>query len=414
MEWTAALGRYAERLHEQIGAQHHVASPLGAWLLLALVANAAPPGHDLAEALGMDPAEAAAVARALLEQPHSMVGAASAVWYNPRADVSGLAGWWAGSPPATSFGPLPPRAELDRWVREHSLGLIDSMPDISPQALLTLASVLATRVSWREPFMAVPAAELGRDTPWASRLSQVLRTPPKAHRTFIARSEHAGEIIVHVASGAPAEDPGDPYHFSDPPDAGDELRVVSVAAAPGVEPARVLAAAYEIAPACVSDRRPRTQVSLYKLPLGQTPLWTIRETEVHGATERYSAVLPCWSANSTHDLSATGPGFPAAAKVLAGLLGADGLPHQAQQTAVARYGQYGFEAAALTTTVSLKAGGLGPLLAREAELRFAHPYAVVAVAAQTSGNGGTTPPGPWHGVPVFSAWVSEPDDLFDS
>ncbi|MEU4159922.1 hypothetical protein [Actinoplanes sp. NPDC026670] len=408
MEWTSALGRYAGQLHRATGMGHHVVSPLGAWLLLALVAKAAPPGQDLAEALGMVPDEAAAVAGDLLEQPHSMVAAASAVWYSPDADVSGLAGWWAGLPPATSFGPLPGRPELDRWVQEHSLGLIGAMPDISPRALLTLASVLATKVSWREPFEAVPAADLGRDTPWASQLGQVLRTPQKGHRMFIARSEHAAEVIVHVASGAPAGEPD----YDDQAAGGDGLQVVSVAAAPGVDPARVLAAAYEIAPACVSGRRLKNQVSLYKLPLGETPLWTIRETEVDGATERYSAVLPCWSANSTHDLSVTGPGFPAAAEILAGLLGVDGLPHQAQQTAVARYRQYGFEAAALTSTVSYRSAGRGPMLAREAELRFAHPYAVVAVASQTSGTGSATEPGPWHGVPVFSAWVSEPDDLF--
>ncbi|MFC4063661.1 hypothetical protein [Actinoplanes subglobosus] len=404
MEWTSALGRCAKRLHQAAGARHHVASPLGAWLLLALVAKAAPPGHALAEALGMDSDEAAAVAGALLDQPHSMVAAASAVWHGPTANVSGLAGWWAGLPSTTSAGPLPGRPELDRWVQDHSLGLIGSMPEISPQALLTLASVLATKVSWRTPFEDTPAADLGRDTPWASRLRRVLRTPDKGHRMFIARSEQAGEIIVHVASGEPAED-------DDQASDGDALEVVSVAAAPGVDPAQVLAAAYEIAPACVSNRQPKSQVSLYKLPLGETPLWTIRETEVHGATERYSAVLPCWSANSTHDLSVAGPGFPAAADVLAGLLGAESLPHQALQTAVARYGRYGFEAAGLTTMASYRSGGLGPLLAREAELRFAHPYAVVAVAAQPSAPGRTT--GPWHGVPVFSAWVSEPEDLFE-
>jgi hypothetical protein len=38
---------------------------------------------------------------------------------------------------------------------------------------------------------------------------------------------------------------------------------------------------------------------------------------------------------------------------------------------------------------------------REAELRFDHPYAVVATAAGA---------GPWAGLPVFSAWVTEPED----
>jgi hypothetical protein len=41
---------------------------------------------------------------------------------------------------------------------------------------------------------------------------------------------------------------------------------------------------------------------------------------------------------------------------------------------------------------------------RTAELRFGHPYAVVAVATDW----GTR--GPWHGLPVFSAWVAQPQD----
>ncbi|MBM0258971.1 hypothetical protein JNW89_21570, partial [Micromonospora sp. 4G55] len=35
------LARYAARLHAGAGDRHHVASPLGAWLLLALAAPAA-------------------------------------------------------------------------------------------------------------------------------------------------------------------------------------------------------------------------------------------------------------------------------------------------------------------------------------------------------------------------------------
>jgi hypothetical protein len=185
--------------------------------------------------------------------------------------------------------------------------------------------------------------------------------------------------------------------------------VISVAAAPGVEPARVLAAAYEIAPACVTQRRPRAQLSLFKLPLGETPLWTIREMEILNHTERYSTLLPCWSATSTHRLSTEDTGFPAAAGVLGGLLGIGHGVSAALQTAVARYDRIGFEAAELTSTARYRHPGRGPMLGREAELRFAHPHAVVAVASQVSGSDDATP-GPWHGVPVFSAWVSDPED----
>jgi hypothetical protein len=48
---------------------------------------------------------------------------------------------------------------------------------------------------------------------------------------------------------------------------------------------------------------------------------------------------------------------------------------------------------------------------RVADLRFAHPFAVVAVTVDEHHDrpgGGRA--GPWHGVPVFSAWVTEPQD----
>jgi len=78
---------------------------------------------------------------------------------------------------------------------------------------------------------------------------------------------------------------------------------------------------------------------------------------------------------------------------------------------MAKYGRYGFEAAAVTalfTPTSAPPEGV----ARIADLRFGHPYAVVAVATDTRRDAdGQVVPGPWHGVPVFSAWISEPEDL---
>jgi hypothetical protein len=47
------------------------------------------------------------------------------------------------------------------------------------------------------------------------------------------------------------------------------------------------------------------------------------------------------------------------------------------------------------------------VLRRAAQLRFGQPYAVAAVAADAGGSGA---PGLWPGVPVFSAWVTDPQD----
>jgi len=391
VDWVSAVGLYAQRLHGTVGGGHHVASPLGAWLLLALASPAGGDG-ELADALGMEAGPASEVAAALLDRPHPLVTAAAAVWHRDGMALDGPAAWLEGLPAAVAVGPLPDRAGVDRWVRRRTLGLISSSPvEPDPAALLTLASALATRVSWKDPFEVDSAAALGEGSAWASRLTSVLRTPGQGHLSFVARSQEAGEVIVHVAEAGPTY-------------GGDGLRVVSVAAASDVEPRRVLAAAYEIAPSVVLEDRPPSRVSLFDLPLGVSPLWTISEREmVDRRREHYTAVLPSWSATSEHDLSAPELGFAGLARALGP------GPFQARQAAMARYSRYGFEAAAATIT---SVRSVPPrVVARLAELRFAHPYAVVAVATQP-GRGAS--PGPWHGAPVFSAWVADPQDVSDT
>lgn len=393
----APLARYAERLHRAAGDTHHVASPLGAWLLLALAGPAAAGDARaaLTEALDADPDDAAAEARALLAAPHPMVAAATALWERTPADE--LAAWRAALPENTERGPLPDQAALDAWARERTGGLIDRFPvDVAPDTLLVLASALATRVSWADPFDTAPGTDLGAGSAWAGRLSRVLRTPPFGHRCWVAATDRAGDVAVHAVPARTGDD-------------GAGMLVVSVAAAPEVPAADVLAAAQELASAAalIPDSVPG-RLSLFDLPLGETPLWTLREKPVNtfapdGREERATAVLPCWSARSGHDLTAPGFGFDAAARVLGELLGLAGPGFDAAQSAVARFGRYGFEAAAVTAFGMV--AGLPPEgVARVAELRFGHPYAVVAVTTDPAG-------GPWHALPVYSAWVADPEEL---
>ena len=224
---TAPLARYARRLHQVIGTGHHVASPLGAWLLLAL-AGPACTGDDLRqleEILGVDAGAAAGFAAELLAHPHPVVHAAAAVWggKGPATDAR-IASWQAGLPPQVDTGPVPGQAELDAWARQQTQGLIDRFP-VDDRRTLTwlLATALATRVSWEQPFDLAPASALGSASPWATTLTQVLRTPRgpgngrvPGHDQFIAATEAAGEVAVHAAS------------------ARDGLLVVSVAAAPQI------------------------------------------------------------------------------------------------------------------------------------------------------------------------------------
>lgn len=403
---AGCLHGYARRLHATGGAQHHVASPLGAWLLLGLAGTATTGAERpaLADVLGCDVAEAARLATGLLANPHPLVAAAAAAWTAPGKAPPGAFGQ-PGLPDSVQVGPLPTQAELDAWAREHTFGLIDRFPIMTDDAVyLILATALATRVSWATPFDLAPAAELGAGSAWAGRLGRVLRTPDgpagaggsgHGHQQFIAVTPEAGEVIVHAAA------------------ARDGLLVTSVAAAADVAYGDVLAAAQRIGTALAvgGSRAAGRDVELRRLadlPLGEAPLWVVREELDAGGFGRdaFTAVLPAWSARTTLDLGGASLGFADVADAVAGP-----DPWQARQAAMARYSRIGFEAAAVTG-FAVAASMPAPQPRRVAELRFAHPYAVVAVATDAgparAGRAGGT--GPWHGVPVFSAWVAEPED----
>ena len=178
----------------------------------------------------------------------------------------------------------------------------------------------------------------------------------------------------------------------------------------------VVAAAYELSARLPeADRRSLVagwsgvdipgQIALRRLPLGDDHAWSISRARSKTAPEEsISAVLPAWSADSTfsmdeHALYGTEPVL----RPLARLLAAAGStwPVATTQVCKASYTREGFEAAAIMYAL---AGGV-PAPAKDpriAQVRFTRPYAVVAVASVEDS--------PWDGVPVFSGWITEPDD----
>lgn len=401
---VGGLRRYAERFHAVVGDRHHVASPLGAWLVLALAAPASRDGERLRleEVLGMPAGDAAALASALLSRPHPLVAAAVAVWDSPAVATPALVEWLAGLPEAVERGAIPSQDEADRWASERTHRLIERFPlDLGPTCVLLLASALATRVSWEVPFDVVPASRLGLGSRWAGRLRHVLAAPADPrHRQYIARTPEAGDVAVHIAR------------------ARGGLQVVSVVAAAEVASRDVLAAAHRLAVAAAGTPLPDRQ-SLFDLPLGEGRVWTISEqaastTAPDGREERCSALLPAWSARSDHDLRhEEALGFPAAAAALIRLLPPppEGYRWDARQSAMAHYSRVGFEAAAVTALgVFVSAPMRRDGLVRTAELRFGHPFAVVACTVEDRAAGPADAPETWHGLPVFSAWITEPED----
>ena len=299
--------------------------------------------------------------------------------------------WKKGLPPQVETGVIPSKAELDEWAERHTLGIIKEFPgEIKPWMTVLMASALATKVTWREPFDIVPASELGSSSRWSDQVQWVLRTPEmSSHRQFIADTERAGRVAVQAA------------------DAEGGLAVLSVIASEDVPAVDVIAAAYQVA----GGEEGRSAGSgfsgrsLFDLPLGETPSWTISEeavetTDPEGREERYlDTTLPAWSAETELNLPRSGSGVRASSQRHA-------------RTARARHGR-----------VRRKAGEQGPLhrqgllcrlhhvhclrlsplprlrrgVRRAARLRFGHSYAVVAVSQAPHGGISL-----WNQLPVFS------------
>lgn len=391
MRTTADLvGRFSVSMAGRLLHEHGVASGLGVWLLLALVAPTIPPANrgPLEDLLGTDVADAAARAQELLAHPHQEVAAAVAVWADFARLNSGFAQWSQTLLPPVSQGPVPTKAAADAWVAEHSKGLIKSFPlPVGEQTLLVLTSVLATKVGWAHPFdlTAEPLAGTFGD-------AKVLVTPKTGHDVFIADTTAAGQVAVHTAAS------------------NGGLRVISVIADPAHRPAAVHAAAWEVAALTQPKRSTGApigtvrRVDPFTMELGDGHSWSLTEsTQTVSGTSPTAvwakALLPTWAAQSSHDLAGE-PWFASVNENVQNWASSGLGETKVQQTAVAAYDREGFAAAAVTTMQWLRS--MPPMsrttTVRHLTARFNRPYAALAVVFK--GEDET-----WQDVPVFSAWV---------
>ncbi|WP_067835257.1 serpin family protein [Nocardia lijiangensis] len=174
------------------GDDDFVVSGAGLWPLLALLAAAAdgPARSELEAAVGL-PAEAAQ--EAALRTLDVLAGAvdlsaALGIWI--RKDLP-LHDDWLGALPVGTVDLLTGQPALDEWARRHTNGLIEQFPlHVTPSTLLVLATALAAKTSWRQPFHnAVLSPETG---PWRGRRLTARAgwpwsragspTPPTLHR----------------------------------------------------------------------------------------------------------------------------------------------------------------------------------------------------------------------------------------
>jgi hypothetical protein len=385
-----AVAQYAERFHRLIAGKHGVASPFGAWLLLALVAPAAAgtTRTALAGILGCDPDDAFAAATGMLHQPHAELVLGAAAWHDADHATRPLLEFLRHVAAHADTGPMPSQAAADAWASERTLGLIDRFPlELDERVVVVLATAIATKVSWDLPFLLVPAdsAQLPGDPAFAGR--PLLRDPAVPAWCGFTHTD-AGLLAGYLARST------------------DGLYVMSAVGEPDADPAAVLTVTQRLVTAIASGRAPRA-IPLFDLPLGAGPAWRITEqvAPAVGSPERYEFLLPAWEARSNHELMRADLGFDVAGAAIVGLLPPDDYDVDARQSAMARYTREGFEAAAVT---ALGARATGAMIAdaqpvRTARVEFTRPHAVVA-ATSAPGDRGS---GDWDGLPVFSAWVAE-------
>ncbi len=189
-------------------------SGAGLWPLLALLASAADEaaGAELEAALGRPADSAQQDALELIDILRAGESTTAALGLWARKDIP-LEPDWASGVPKGVVGPLTDQDALDRWAAQETDGLIDTFPlDITPDTALVLASALAARVKWCEPFDTSPrngdweSTDPGQQ--WLSRttydITAVAVLDEAVTRVVV---EGDGDVDVHLLIGD--QEPGE-------------------------------------------------------------------------------------------------------------------------------------------------------------------------------------------------------------
>lgn len=201
-----------------------VFSAPGVWPLLAFLADGAagPARAELSEALGVPAGQAAGAARELLAALASVSGmdAALGLWTH---HALALREEWRAGLPAGAYGVfgddlVTAQERLDAWAAERTGGLVERMPvTLTRDARMVLASALALRTTWRQPFDQLPLTpDAG---PWQGRTLRGLhRRSPRPDRVgvtstpdgFVTALTVPGDngVDVHLVLGEERMTPG--------------------------------------------------------------------------------------------------------------------------------------------------------------------------------------------------------------
>jgi hypothetical protein len=384
-----------------------IASPLGAWVLLALTAGAGINSYSaeerdaLEKILGESLEKAFASAIQLLNHAPKEVRLVAASWvkdrFSDREDVTQWLNELLKFDVVSSKAYLPSQAEADEWAATETLDLIKTFPvDMTDEDLMfVLTTAIVTKIGWVKPFEEVE--DVQEMDSWKQK--SVLFSN-HTHETFLFE-EPDGIFCVHFKMSDTEED------F--------KLKVISVIGPDNVPAERVAKLANQVAADFESYRT--RQLSLFEIDINKNlsylKIEEVEKVTMSNKTESISTFVPAWEAESTFDI--TDLGYVDAAK---GITRDPYFDVQAIQVAVATYNKKGFEAAAISA-MSIRAAALPPRpelrLTRSAKVFFSHEYAVVALVGkpylrkQDVDNEDTI----WQNIPAFVAWVNTAAAVID-
>jgi len=385
------LDAFSAKFHENFSGEHRLASPLGAWCLLAFIAaKDKNPSPAVTENLGCSTKEAKKLLRALLKEKPADVSFAVNSWLNPSvAGSPSLISWLKDvNKIATPDISIPTQKELNSWANENSDGAIPEFPvEIDPELFLALfTNVVSTEITWSVPLKADKNEAMAKA--WGVPLFLI---DDVTNNSYIHHDAVYGNFGVHCGSSKESD-----------------LTVYSVIALDeAVSETDTMAVARSIASGNTNP------VALADLPLGKTSNGVLSVKEVAsrwaGEDDSIKTYLPAWKSSNEFNLLDTDLGFKEAMARFNDFanevnIKVEDLDVKVAQVTTAEYGALGFKAAALAYGWSaMRSASFGEVKSHKVEIQFNRPYAVVTSSCVYGKK--------WKGVPVFDGWITEANSI---
>jgi hypothetical protein len=376
------LHTFSERFHKNFAGKHRLASPLGAWCLLAYMATNEEDTHPaITDSLGCTPDEAKKLLHSLLAEKPDAVALSLKAWVGEDfANRSVISSWRedvANIVPA-EIG-CPSEITLNEWANDASNGMVKEFPvHVDRETFVALfATITNVELKWEIPLRARPD-EVMSDI-WKV---QNLLLDSDSGINPVHRDEDGRSFAVHMQMDK-------------------DVEVYSVMALDeNVSEAETMAFAQRYS----SGFRNAVPVGEFEIGESFNGSLDVSEYPANRANDNtFSAYLPAWKTDNRFDLLSTDLGFREALRGHYHDVEEEIYIH-ATQAVSAEYSAEGFRAAAVTHGWSaLRSGKYGELTGRNVVLRFNRPYAVVALSSLYGEA--------WQGVTLFDGWITKAKDI---